>query len=47
MQYLLMIYSDEKAMLSVPKDHLAASRERTPINAQATTSNRLIDSYLA
>jgi hypothetical protein len=47
MQYLLMIHSDEKAMQSVPKDDLAASRERTPINVQATTSNRLIGSYLA
>jgi hypothetical protein len=32
MQYLLMIHSDEKAMQSVPKDDLAASRERPPIN---------------
>jgi hypothetical protein len=47
MQYLLMIHSDEKAMQSVPKDDLAASRERPPLMVQATTSNRLIGSYLA
>jgi hypothetical protein len=45
MRYLLMIHSDEKAMQSVPKDDLGASRERPPING-ASHNLQPVDRFL-